>query len=52
MKSQLLVATALFSAFISVVNAGVVLIPITEDEVVKKMKGDCYFGVVTPEGCG
>ncbi|KAL2158456.1 hypothetical protein VTH06DRAFT_4504 [Thermothelomyces fergusii] len=36
----------------SLVSAGVVRTPILPDQVVPKTKGDCYFGVTTPQGCG
>ncbi|KAL2758440.1 hypothetical protein ACRALDRAFT_1061623 [Sodiomyces alcalophilus JCM 7366] len=35
----------------SLVSAGVVITPVTPDQVVEKTGGDCYFGVVTPRGC-
>jgi hypothetical protein len=36
----------------SIASAGVVITPITPDQVVPKVAGDCYFGVSTPQGCG
>jgi hypothetical protein len=45
-------AAAVLSLFISAVSAGVVIVPILEDQVVEKTSGDCFFGVVTPQGCG
>lgn len=32
--------------------AGIVITPIQSDQVVDKTSGDCFFGVVTPQGCG
>ncbi|KAG9250091.1 uncharacterized protein F5Z01DRAFT_678124 [Emericellopsis atlantica] len=31
---------------------GLVITPIESDQVVEKTSGDCFFGVVTPQGCG
>lgn len=50
MKTSLLVA--IMSVATSMVSAGIVITPITEDQVVEKMAGDCPFGLVTPQGCG
>lgn len=36
----------------SLVSAGVVITPITENQVVPKAADDCFFGVTTPQGCG
>ena len=48
--------TALFatvlSLAVSLVSAGIVITPITDDQIVDKLPGDCPFGVVTPQGCG
>jgi hypothetical protein len=33
-------------------SAGLVITPIEQDQVVEKMSGDCFLGVVTPQGCG
>jgi hypothetical protein len=30
----------------------IVITPIRSDQVVEKASGDCFFGVVTPQGCG
>ncbi|QPH18817.1 hypothetical protein C2857_003917 [Epichloe festucae Fl1] len=35
-----------------IVNAGIVITPIKDDQIVGKTSGDCFFGVVTPQGCG
>lgn len=37
---------------VSLVSADIVVTPIQQNEVVKKQSGDCFFGVVTPQGCG
>lgn len=39
-------------AALPLVSAGVVIVPIEMNQVVEKMSGDCFFGVVTPQGCG
>jgi hypothetical protein len=36
----------------SLVSAGIVITPISDDMIVEKINGDCPFGVVTPQGCG
>jgi hypothetical protein len=36
----------------SPVYAGIVITPILEDQVIEKTPEDCFFGVVTPQGCG
>lgn len=51
MKPATLAAAAL-SLCVSLVSAGVVTIPIRADQVVEKSADDCFFGVVTPMGCG
>lgn len=43
---------ALLSAAVSFVAADIVITPIFEDQIVQKQAGDCFFGVVTPQGCG
>ncbi|KAF3071659.1 hypothetical protein CFAM422_006377 [Trichoderma lentiforme] len=43
---------ALLSTAISFVAADIVITPIFEDQVVQRQAGDCFFGVVTPQGCG
>ena len=51
MKPTTLAAAAL--AFcVSLVSAGVVITPIRPDQVVDKTGDDCFFGVITPNGCG
>ena len=45
------VAAAL-SATASLAAAGVVITPILADMIVPRVAGDCFFGVVTPQGCG
>ncbi|KAK0718897.1 hypothetical protein B0T21DRAFT_414921 [Apiosordaria backusii] len=40
------------SLCVSIASAGVVIIPIKQDQVVPKASEDCFFGVVTPMGCG
>lgn len=48
-----LTAAALFALCASLVGAGVVVTPILPDQqVVNDSPGDCFFGVVTPDGCG
>ncbi|KAF4124658.1 hypothetical protein GMORB2_5324 [Geosmithia morbida] len=36
----------------TLVSADLVVTPINQNEVVDKVKGDCFFGAVTPQGCG
>lgn len=36
----------------SMASAGVVITPIRANQVVPKTDDDCFFGVVTPQGCG
>ncbi|KAL7951935.1 hypothetical protein V8C42DRAFT_305666 [Trichoderma barbatum] len=43
---------ALLSTAVSFVAADIVITPIFEDQIIQKQPGDCYFGVVTPQGCG
>ncbi|KAL7812860.1 hypothetical protein V8C44DRAFT_328206 [Trichoderma aethiopicum] len=43
---------ALLSTALSLVAADIVITPIFEDQIVQKQAGDCFFGVVTPQGCG
>ncbi|QUC20081.1 uncharacterized protein UV8b_04322 [Ustilaginoidea virens] len=33
-------------------RAGIVITPIQSDQIVAKLPGDCFFGAVTPQGCG
>lgn len=42
----------LLSTALSLVAADIVITPIFEDQIVQKQPGDCFFGVVTPQGCG
>ncbi|KAK1977056.1 hypothetical protein LZ30DRAFT_785165 [Colletotrichum cereale] len=38
----------------SLASAGVVITPVRQNQVVpaaQKVAGDCFFGVVTPQGC-
>ncbi|KAH6854997.1 hypothetical protein B0I37DRAFT_44926 [Chaetomium sp. MPI-CAGE-AT-0009] len=51
MKPAALAAAAL-SLCLSLASAGVVRTPIRPDQVVPKTGDDCFFGVVTPQGCG
>ncbi|KAI1111893.1 hypothetical protein F5Y14DRAFT_423968 [Nemania sp. NC0429] len=44
--------TLLLAICASLASAGVIITPITKDQVVPKVEGDCFFGVVTPTGCG
>lgn len=44
-------AVTLALGMTSLVSAGVVITPVTPDQVVEKTGGDCFFGVVTPRGC-
>jgi hypothetical protein len=48
--------TAIFALVLSMAaslaSAAIVITPITDDQIVEKMAGDCPFGVVTPQGCG
>lgn len=43
---------ALLSLCVSLASAGVVIVPIKPDQVVPKKSGDCFSGVITPQGCG
>ncbi|KAI1824378.1 hypothetical protein F4861DRAFT_268181 [Xylaria intraflava] len=36
----------------SLASAGVIITPISPDQVVPNLAGDCFFGVSTPTGCG
>ncbi|KAM0461056.1 hypothetical protein ACHAO4_001856 [Trichoderma viride] len=42
---------ALLSTAVSFVTAGIVITPVFADQIVQKQAGDCFFGVVTPQGC-
>ena len=39
------------AAAASLVSAGVVITPVFKNQVIQANKGDCFFGVTTPEGC-
>lgn len=52
MKSPFALAVAAAMLAASLANAGIVITPIFSDQVVEKTSGDCFFGVVTPQGCG
>ncbi|KAK2020686.1 hypothetical protein LX32DRAFT_699893 [Colletotrichum zoysiae] len=46
--------TLLATLCASLASAGVVITPVHQDQVVpasQKVAGDCFFGVVTPQGC-
>lgn len=45
--SALLIAVGL-----QLVSAGIVITKISQEQIVEKENGDCFFGVVTPQGCG
>ncbi|KAH9884901.1 hypothetical protein F4778DRAFT_524259 [Xylariomycetidae sp. FL2044] len=45
-------ATTLLALCASLASAGVVITPIRADQIVPKVDGDCFGGVVTPAGCG
>jgi hypothetical protein len=51
MKASGLAAAAL-ALFAPLVGAGIIIAPIRPEQVVEKIDGDCFFGVVTPAGCG
>ncbi|KAG6228272.1 hypothetical protein E4U34_004563 [Claviceps purpurea] len=42
----------LLGAVVSLGRAGLVITPIQDDQIVKKVSNDCLFGEVTPQGCG
>ncbi|KAI1104013.1 hypothetical protein F4804DRAFT_332703 [Jackrogersella minutella] len=47
------IATTLLAALCATfANAGVVITPIHNDQVVASLSGDCFFGKSTPFGCG
>jgi hypothetical protein len=50
MKLQIL--TTLLCVIASSASASIVITPIKDNQIVEKASGDCFFGVVTPEGCG
>ncbi|KAI1500678.1 hypothetical protein F5X99DRAFT_232746 [Biscogniauxia marginata] len=45
-------AATLLALCASLASAGVVITPIFENQIVPKQAGDCFFGEVTPNGCG
>lgn len=45
------VAALAVSLYASFAAAGMVLIPVFDDQAVDKESGDCPYGVVTPQGC-
>ncbi|KAG5993550.1 hypothetical protein E4U52_001833 [Claviceps spartinae] len=42
----------LLGAAVSLSRAGLVITPIHDDQIVEKVSNDCFFGEVTPQGCG
>ncbi|KAL0937965.1 uncharacterized protein CTRU02_207696 [Colletotrichum truncatum] len=48
MKVSLAILTTLCA---SLVSAGVVITPVKPNQVIEANPGDCFFGVVTPQGC-
>jgi hypothetical protein len=42
----------LIAVSFQLVSAGIVITKIGQDQIVDKVSGDCFFGVVTPQGCG
>lgn len=51
MKTSIL-STLLLAVTVQLASAGIVITNIYPDQVVEKGSDDCYFGVVTPQGCG
>jgi hypothetical protein len=49
MKTTFLVAV--LSAAVSLVAAEIMITPVLQEQIVEKVSGDCFFGVVTPRGC-
>ncbi|KAI0007401.1 hypothetical protein F4779DRAFT_619646 [Xylariaceae sp. FL0662B] len=45
-------ATTLLAFCASLVSAGVVITPIFSNQIVPKGSGDCFYGEITPFGCG
>lgn len=45
-------STLLLAASFQLASAGIVITKITQDQIVDKESSDCFFGVVTPQGCG
>lgn len=51
-EMKVLSSIATLMAALQLASAGIVITPIRSDMVVEKDSGDCFFGVVTPMGCG
>ncbi|PQK15333.1 hypothetical protein BB8028_0005g08470 [Beauveria bassiana] len=49
---QFSLSTALLLWTASLASAGIVITPIRDDQIVQRNAGDCFYGVVTPQGCG
>ncbi|KAL6896963.1 hypothetical protein GGI43DRAFT_385596 [Trichoderma evansii] len=49
MKTAFIIA--LLSTAVSFAAADIVIQPVFADQIVAKQPGDCFFGVVTPQGC-
>lgn len=47
-----LFSTLLLALTGQLASAGVVITKISQDQIVDREAGDCFFGVVTPQGCG
>lgn len=45
------VAALAVSLYASFAAAGMVLVPVFDDQAVDKEPGDCPYGIVTPQGC-
>ncbi|KAI1494581.1 hypothetical protein F5X96DRAFT_527774 [Biscogniauxia mediterranea] len=45
-------ATTMLALCASLASAGVVITPVRPNQIVPKLAGDCFFGEVTPNGCG
>lgn len=43
--------TALIAFGAALASAGVVITPVEQNQVVSSSGDDCFFGVVTPQGC-
>ncbi|KAM0279688.1 hypothetical protein ACHAQH_004490 [Verticillium albo-atrum] len=46
-----LTVTALLGLVASFASAAVVITPVAQNQVVNRVSGDCFYGVVTPQGC-
>ena len=51
MKSSTVAALAA-TLYASLASAGMVTVPVFDNQAVEKKSGDCPYGVVTPMGCG